>query len=96
MALPILDTTIAVGSRILRGISPFEGGRDHLSHRLIRIGVSRELTAIILWSAAGVFGSLAVAIYHWPSTLGYPLMVSGAVAWIGLLIFFARIPSQDA
>jgi UDP-N-acetylmuramyl pentapeptide phosphotransferase/UDP-N-acetylglucosamine-1-phosphate transferase len=36
MATPILDTTVAVVSRLYRGISPFQGGRDHLSHRLMR------------------------------------------------------------
>ena len=96
MALPIMDTTVAVGSRIFRGISPFEGGRDHLSHRLIRIGFRRETTAMLLWSTAGFFGLLAIAIYRWPGNFGYPFMVLGAISWIGLMIFFFRIPSQDA
>lgn len=95
MALPIMDTTVAVGSRIFRGISPFEGGRDHLSHRLIRIGFRRETTAMLLWSTAGFFGLLAIAIYRWPGNFGYPFMVLGAISWIGLMIFFFRIPSQD-
>jgi UDP-GlcNAc:undecaprenyl-phosphate GlcNAc-1-phosphate transferase len=38
IAIPILDTSVAVFSRLRRGISPFQGGRDHLSHRLIRLG----------------------------------------------------------
>ncbi len=32
LAIPILDTSVAVASRIRRRISPFQGGRDHLSH----------------------------------------------------------------
>ncbi len=95
MALPILDTTVAVGSRIYRGISPFQGGRDHLSHRLIRIGLSRHVVAPLLWAAAAVYGALALAIYHWSVKLGYQLMILGAVLWILLLILFLRIPSVD-
>ena len=43
LAVPILDTCIAVLSRIKRGVSPFQGGMDHLSHRLIRRGLSRRI-----------------------------------------------------
>ena len=42
LAVPILDTCIAVFSRIKRGISPFQGGKDHLSHRLVRKGLQRK------------------------------------------------------
>lgn len=95
MALPILDTTVAVGSRIYRGISPFQGGRDHLSHRLIRVGLNRRIVAPILWLAAAIFGSIALAIYHWSANYGYQLMISGALLWIFFLVYFLRIPSED-
>jgi len=62
LAIPILDTTIAVISRLRRRISPFQGGKDHLSHRLIRMGINRKLTAIILWTLSMIFCSLAVVI----------------------------------
>ena len=32
LAIPLLDTCVAVFSRIARGISPLTGGKDHLSH----------------------------------------------------------------
>lgn len=95
MALPILDTTVAVGTRIYRGISPFQGGRDHLSHRLIRVGLNRRIVAPILWFAAAIFGALAFAIYHWPDQYGYLLMILGGLFWTSLLISFLRIPSED-
>ena len=62
LAIPILDTTVAVLSRLRRKISPFQGGRDHLSHRLVRAGLSRKLAAITLWSLTGLFGFFAVVI----------------------------------
>lgn len=95
MALPILDTTVAVASRIYRRVSPFQGGRDHLSHRLIRIGLDRRVVAFILWFTAAFFGTLALAIYHWPLSYGYQLMALAVLLWISLLIFFLRIPSED-
>ena len=95
MALPVLDTTVAVVSRIRRGVSPFEGGRDHLSHRLIRLGFARDDAAITLWFAAAYFCLLALGIYMWPARFGYQLMGIGALSWLVLLIFFFRVPSED-
>ena len=94
MATPILDTTVAVISRLYRGISPFQGGRDHLSHRLMRKGLNRRTTAFTLWGLATFYGLLAVSIYIWPDTYGLQLIVIGAAAWLAKLIFFLRIPSE--
>ena len=92
LAIPILDTTVAVTSRLDRGISPFTGGRDHLSHRLMRIGMHRKYAAITLWAASGVYGLLAYAIYQSQNSI-YAL-IAGA-GWISILVFFLRIPSED-
>ncbi len=94
MATPILDTTVAVISRIARGISPFQGGRDHLSHRLMRKGLNRRVTAFTLWGLAAVYGAIALGIYIWPDTLGSQLIILGAALWLLKLIFFLRIPSE--
>jgi UDP-GlcNAc:undecaprenyl-phosphate GlcNAc-1-phosphate transferase len=94
MAVPILDTTVAVTSRLYRGISPFEGGRDHLSHRLMRKGLQRKATAITLWALAGVFGALALTLYIWPDSYGAAVLIIGASLWASLLIFFLRVPSE--
>jgi UDP-GlcNAc:undecaprenyl-phosphate GlcNAc-1-phosphate transferase len=92
LAIPILDTTVAVISRLYRGISPFTGGRDHLSHRLMRIGMHRKYAAITLWAASGVYGLLAYAIYQSQNSLY--AYIAGA-GWVALLVFFLRVPSED-
>jgi UDP-GlcNAc:undecaprenyl-phosphate/decaprenyl-phosphate GlcNAc-1-phosphate transferase len=92
LAIPILDTTVAVVSRLYRGISPFTGGRDHLSHRLMRIGMHRKYAAITLWAASGVYGLLAYAIYQSQNSLFSYIAGAG---WVALLVFFLRVPSED-
>lgn len=94
MATPILDTTVAVTSRLYRGISPFQGGRDHLSHRLMRKGLNRRTTAFTLWGLAAIYGLIAVTIYVWPDTLGRKTIIAGAALWLAMLTFFLRIPSE--
>ena len=92
MAVPLLDTSVAVTSRLARGISPFTGGRDHLSHRLMRKGLHRRTAAISLWVLAGIYGTIAFAIYKGQSTA---LIALAAFTWAYLFFFFIRIPHSD-
>jgi UDP-GlcNAc:undecaprenyl-phosphate GlcNAc-1-phosphate transferase len=92
MAVPLLDTTVAVTSRLSRGISPFTGGRDHLSHRLMRKGLHRRTAAITLWGLAGIYGTIAYAIYRGQSDA---LIALAAITWGYLFYFFIRIPHND-
>jgi UDP-GlcNAc:undecaprenyl-phosphate GlcNAc-1-phosphate transferase len=90
LAIPILDTTIAVLSRLRRKISPFQGGRDHLSHRLVRAGQSRKLAAITLWSLTGLFGIFAVLISLPNSRYEIFIVLIALVFWMVLFISFFR------
>jgi len=90
LAIPILDTTVAVLSRLRRKISPFQGGRDHLSHRLVRAGFSRKLSAIILWSLTGLFGIFAVLI-SLPNSGYEPIILLVALFfWLIFFLYFFR------
>ncbi len=95
LAIPILDTSVAVVSRIRRGLAPFTGGRDHLSHRLIRRGMNRKSAAFALWGLSGAFGFSSLLIYNFSEMLGRPLVAFNLIAWILLFILFIRIPSTD-
>jgi UDP-GlcNAc:undecaprenyl-phosphate GlcNAc-1-phosphate transferase len=59
LAVPILDTTTVVVSRIRRGVSPLQGGHDHLSHRLIEKGMPRKQAVILLWTLGTISVLLA-------------------------------------
>ena len=90
LAIPILDTTIAVFSRIRRHVSPFQGGQDHLSHRLVRFGFSRKTSAILLWSLSGIFSVIAITISIVVETyINYLIIVAGVI-WVGLFFLFFR------
>jgi len=95
LAVPLLDTCVAVFSRIARGLSPLTGGKDHLSHRLVRAGLSRRVAAVSLWSASGVCAATAVLVYQYPESLGSFLIATFAAAWLLALLLFLRTPSQD-
>lgn len=91
IAVPILDTTVAVTSRLYRRVSPFQGGKDHLSHRLLNMGISKKSTSIILWMLTFIFGMLA--IFMSSENKFYEKTAVGAAIffWIGLYITFFRV-----
>ena len=95
LAVPILDTCIAVFSRLYRGISPFTGGKDHLSHRLMRKGLSKRNTAYCLWAMQASFVAIALVVYFFSTTLGTPGAVLAGAYWLGAFVWFWRIPSSD-
>ena len=95
LAVPILDTCVAVLSRIKRGISPFTGGKDHLSHRLMRKGISKRNTAFALWTMQGFFVGCALIVYTWSSQVGTAVIAATALIWLLAFVWFWRIPSSD-
>ena len=94
LAIPILDTTVAVFSRIRRHISPFQGGQDHLSHRLIRGEMSRRRAAISLWSLSILFAAVAILISITSKYLEYYLGIMSGVIWAWLFVLFFRTADQ--
>ena len=95
LAVPLLDTCVAVLSRLARGLSPLTGGKDHLSHRLLRGGLTRRVTAVSLWSASGLCAVMAVGVYHFADSLGTLITTSFAALWLIALVLFLRTPSKD-
>jgi UDP-GlcNAc:undecaprenyl-phosphate GlcNAc-1-phosphate transferase len=94
LAVPILDTTVAVLSRLKRHISPFQGGQDHLSHRLIRAGLSRRKAAVSLWTLSALFAAVAILISRVNEITEILLITGSGLAWI--LLFFLFFKSKDA
>lgn len=95
LAVPILDTCVAVFSRIFRGISPLTGGKDHLSHRLTRAGLSRRGAVLSLWGASGVCALLALGLYRYSETYGSLIIGVFVIGWLLALGLFLRTPSED-
>lgn len=72
--LPILDTTFVTFTRLLRGQSPAQGGRDHTSHRLVAFGLSERQAVLVLYTLALGAGVAGAAIESLDYTLGLVLI----------------------
>jgi UDP-GlcNAc:undecaprenyl-phosphate GlcNAc-1-phosphate transferase len=62
LGIPVIDTTQVVVSRIAKGKSPFEGGRDHISHLLLNRGLSQRSVLFILTTSAILFATVAILL----------------------------------
>jgi UDP-GlcNAc:undecaprenyl-phosphate/decaprenyl-phosphate GlcNAc-1-phosphate transferase len=60
LTVPVLDTALVVVARVRHGISPFQGGRDHTSHRLVRLGMSVPVAVGLIAIASVAHGWVAL------------------------------------
>ena len=84
VGLVIFDTTLVVVSRFRRGARVFSGGRDHLTHRLLGLLRSERSVALVLATAQGSLGLVAIALdgmdEQWIAAIAAGYLVGGAIA----------------
>jgi UDP-GlcNAc:undecaprenyl-phosphate GlcNAc-1-phosphate transferase len=95
LLVPILDTSLVTITRLARGRSIAEGGRDHASHRLVMLGLSEREAVGVLWFLAIIAGAAAnfTKAYSYQLGLGLlPVIIIG----FGLLgIYLSRLSFVD-
>jgi UDP-GlcNAc:undecaprenyl-phosphate/decaprenyl-phosphate GlcNAc-1-phosphate transferase len=84
LAVPILDMSAVILSRVRRGKSPFIADKRHLHHRLLQAGLSQRLAVIFIYTLTIWAGCLAMAFSGMPSGFGYAIAASlllGFMSW---------------
>jgi UDP-GlcNAc:undecaprenyl-phosphate GlcNAc-1-phosphate transferase len=84
MAIPILDMLFVSVTRRLRGQPISQGGTDHSSHRLVRLGMHEQQAVLLLYLMSGISGALALFAQRLPSR--YALATAGV--WLLILCLF--------
>jgi UDP-GlcNAc:undecaprenyl-phosphate GlcNAc-1-phosphate transferase len=75
-------------------VSPFQGGKDHLSHRLVRYGLSRKSSAITLWLLSAIYGLFAVLISIQNINYEFLIISVASVIWISTLALFLNTKDE--
>ncbi len=57
--IPIFDTSYVVFMRKLSGVDAMKGGKDHTSHRLVRVGLSERGAVIVIYGISMLSGTMA-------------------------------------
>jgi UDP-GlcNAc:undecaprenyl-phosphate/decaprenyl-phosphate GlcNAc-1-phosphate transferase len=98
MALPILDTTLVTIIRAANRRPISQGGRDHLSHRLVALGLNERQAVLLLYLVSASAGTLAIFSAYlgpWISLLLGGLLAI-AIGLFGVYLGQVRIYSEAA
>jgi UDP-GlcNAc:undecaprenyl-phosphate GlcNAc-1-phosphate transferase len=91
LLVPILDTTVVTVTRRLAGRSVFSGGRDHLSHRLVALGLSDRAAVAVLYLATIGSGAVALAAQRLPAAAGWSLVAGDVLVMLLFGAYLARV-----
>jgi UDP-GlcNAc:undecaprenyl-phosphate GlcNAc-1-phosphate transferase len=73
LAIPLLDFAMAIVRRLRAGRSPFSADREHLHHRIMRMGLTQQRTTVVL--------------YLWTAMFAVPTAIAAFIPiWIALLV----------
>ena len=84
LGVAILDTTLVTFSRAMHHRSLFSGGRDHISHRLVFVGIPIRAAVSLVYAGGLSLGWLALVMARADRTTGFILM--GLVVAIALFL----------
>jgi len=93
LGLPALDLVWLVVSRWRRGISPGQGGRDHLHFRLVDMGLGERTIVIGYWLFCAAFGLITLLLDGTAQKIT-ALIILGGLA-LAVLVWASRAPSAD-
>jgi len=65
LAVPFLDTTLAIIRRMYRRQYPFMADQEHLHHQLLDFGLSQRQAVLVLYTLGLLMGGVAIASFLW-------------------------------
>lgn len=92
LAVPIYDTVTVIAIRLRAGKSPFEGDKNHFSHRLVDLGMTKPQAVLTIYLTTATCG-LGAFLLHQVNTAGAVivlLLVACVLAIIAILEATAR------
>ncbi len=89
-ALPLMDTLVAIGRRLIHKQSPFHPDRGHLHHKLVDMGFTHKEAVRLLYAISGIMGLVAVtytdAMFH--ESRAWKSMIIAVAAIVVLVLNF--------
>lgn len=79
--VPITDTLVAFLRRLEQGKSPFSADKEHIHHRLMRLGLSHPQTVYFMYVLTGFYVIMALLIFTFKGIL--------SIILFGLALFLA-------
>lgn len=92
-SVAVFDTTLVTVSRLVSGLSPFQGGRDHVSHRLVALGLPIPYAVGSIYMGATGIGILTFVASDVGSNMAWILAgtVGLTLAIIGVVLLRVHV-----
>lgn len=87
LALPILDTFVAIFRRLREHKSPFTPDRSHIHHKLIDIGLDQRQAVGLLYAVSGILGFVAIVFAAFGSSTGALVMLAAVILIILVCVY---------
>jgi UDP-GlcNAc:undecaprenyl-phosphate GlcNAc-1-phosphate transferase len=71
LGIPVFDTLWAIHRRTRRRMSPFQPDRDHIHHRLVRVGLHHRHVVLMMYFACAFLGASAYIMVQLPYQTGF-------------------------
>jgi len=96
LAVPIFDTAFVT---LMRGITShriFQGGTDHISHRMVVLGLSERKTVLVLCFISIFFGVISVLAMYVNAAVTVILVLLAVVSLVYLAAFLGKVKVYPA
>ena len=91
LSYPLVDTLRIFTLRILQGRSPFSADRNHLHHRMLRLGLNHLQTALVVHTYTAVMVSLGFALPEMDPTAAFFILLGMAFMLPVALLIAERV-----
>ncbi|MDO5582013.1 MAG: MraY family glycosyltransferase [Planctomycetia bacterium] len=97
LAVPLYDLTSVVLIRLLNGKSPFVGDKNHYSHRLVALGLSRTGAVLTIYLTTTICSISALFLYqvNWFSACLIFVQIILIIALVAVLEYYGRRKSNN-
>lgn len=95
-SVAVLDTSLVTFNRLRHGLSPFVGGRDHVSHRLVKVGLPVPIAVGVMYAAGISVGVVGYVVNR--SDTQSALVLTGLVAVLLITsgVLLSAVPVYDS
>jgi UDP-GlcNAc:undecaprenyl-phosphate GlcNAc-1-phosphate transferase len=97
LGVPVLDMTLVTVSRLRRGVNPWTtAGKDHLSHRLVQLGLTHRNAVLAIYGICCLLGLLGFVVQFVSFETAYAILGVTLLAGALTILLFERTANPNA
>jgi UDP-GlcNAc:undecaprenyl-phosphate GlcNAc-1-phosphate transferase len=96
LGVALFDTTLVTVNRLYHRLNPMSGGRDHMSHRLVWVGIPVPVSVGLIYGLAASLGFLGMLLARLDRTSGLMLVGFVMTVALGTMALLSSVPVYDS